>query len=315
MSQIISDEIDFSAYLTETEGHRSVKPASGYLRDMRENLGKPEPDPGHSLPWGKVDRLFKFRPGEITLWAGVNGHGKSLMTGFVGVDLIAARQRLCVASFEMKPKRTLNRMLRQWTGANPDADWAREPGAVNVLRDMYTDFEAQSDGVLWLYDQQGTVKAETVIGVTRYCAKELGIKHMFVDSLMKCVKGEDDYNGQKYFVDELAAIARDYEMHMHLVHHIRKLENELKIPDKNDVKGSGSITDQVDNVMLVWRNKNPPEKRKDDDPEALLVCCKQRNGTGWEGSIKLWFDAESQQYMEAPPNHGGRVIDFSKRAA
>jgi hypothetical protein len=39
---------------------------------------------------------------------------------------------------------------------------------------------------------------------------------------MKCVAGEDDYNGQKTFVDELTAIARDYGMHIHLVHHIKQ---------------------------------------------------------------------------------------------
>ena len=43
---------------------------------------------------------------------------------------------------------------------------------------------------------------------------------------MKCVKNEDDYNGQKYVVDELCAIAKDHEMHIHLIHHIKKLANE-----------------------------------------------------------------------------------------
>ena len=148
-----------------------------------------------------------------------------------------------------------------------------------------------------------------MIGVARYCAKELGIQHLFVDSLMKCVQAEDDYNGQKQLVDELTSIARDYNMHVHLVHHIRKLENEAKKPDKSDVKGTGAITDQVDNVLLVWRNK--AEARKATDPDAALICCKQRNGE-WEGGINLWFDKESQQYVG---DSGDAPIDFSKRCA
>jgi twinkle protein len=43
---------------------------------------------------------------------------------------------------------------------------------------------------------------------------------------MKCVSGEDDYNSQKSFVDELTALARDHNVHIHLVHHIRKLASE-----------------------------------------------------------------------------------------
>jgi twinkle protein len=132
---------------------------------------------------------------------------------------------------------------------------------------------------------------------------------MVIDSLMKCVRGEDDYNGQKALVDELCAIARDHSIHIHLVHHIRKLENEAKKPDKSDVKGSGAITDQVDNVLLVWRNKADQQSRKAADPDAALICCKQRHGE-WEGGINLWFDKESQQYLEHPETP---PIDFSRR--
>ena len=103
--------------------------------------------------------------------------------------------------------------------------------------------------------------------MVRYCAKERGITHFFVDSLMKCVSGEDDYNGQKLFVDELTAIARDHGIHIHLVHHIRKPSDESHKPSKYDYKGSGSITDQVDNVISVWRNKAKEKKR--DEGKAI----------------------------------------------
>ena len=35
------------------------------------------------------------------------------------------------------------------------------------------------------------------------------------------------------------------------------------------------------------------------DPDAALICCKQRHGE-WEGGINLWFDRDSQQYVEQP---------------
>ncbi len=138
--------------------------------------------------------------------------------------------------------------------------------------------------------------------MARYCAKEKNITHFFIDSLMKSVSGEDDYNGQKMFVDQLTSIARDNGIHIHVVHHIRKPADESHKPSKYDYKGSGSITDQVDNVISVWRNKANERKREaggivdEKDPDALLICDKQRNGE-WEGSIGLWFDANSQQYL------------------
>lgn len=308
MNVLRSDEIDFSAYLRETESKQRVKPAKEYVAELIERLGKPIIERGHPLPWMKTRKLFRFRPGEVTLWAGVNGHGKSLMTGFVMLDLIAARQKVCIASFEMKPHSTIERMVRQWCEFPAYAEFAAHPDGIASTRDLYEQFGTLTDSRLWLYDQQGTVTADQMVAVARYCAKELGIQHLVIDSLMKCVKGEDDYNGQKAFVDELCAIARDHSIHIHLVHHIRKLENELKKPDKTDVKGTGAITDQVDNILLVWRNKS--EARKAVEPDAALICCKQRHGE-WEGGINLWFDRDSQQYLEASD---AVPINFSRRA-
>jgi len=305
------DMIDFGAYIEATEGTERVRNAAEYVREMAAALGQPRADDqGDALPWGSKDRIA-FRPGELTIWAGVNGHGKSLMSGMCAVQLMAQRKRVCVASLEMRPQSTLGRMLRQWTGFDPWAEWAQQPGSIANMRQLYADFAGQAEETLWLYDQQGTVRADTMIGVARYCGQKLGIQHLFIDSLMKCVKGTDDYNAQKDFVDALCAAAKDFGMHVHLVHHIRKLENELKVPGKMDIKGAGEITDQADNVLLVWRNKTEPKKRQPDDPDCMLICDKQRNGSGWEGAIKLFFDHESQQYSEIK----GESINFSERCA
>ncbi len=310
MNTLHPDEIDFSAYERETEARQRVRPAGAYLTELIDLLGQPAPIRGLPLPWVKARKEFKFRPGEVTLWAGVNGHGKSLMSGFVALDLMFAGQRVCIASFEMKPHSTLRRMLRQWSGYNPD-EFGADPVAAAAMRDLYEQFAGVADKRLWFYDQQGTVQAGQMAAVARYCAKELGIKHLFIDSLMKCVRAEDDYNGQKAFVDELCAIARDYDAHIHIVHHIRKLDNEARRPDKNDIKGTGAIADQVDNILTVWRNKAEKHMRKPGEPDAVLMCCKQRNGE-WEGGINLWFDHPSQQYLETSD---GRPINFSERAA
>ena len=310
MNILSPDDIDFTAYERETEVKQRVRPATAYISELIDQLGKPAIVRGLPLPWMKTRKLFRFRPGEVTLWAGVGGHGKSLLSGFIAVDMLFSAQKVCIASFEMKPQSTLHRMLRQWSGYAPD-EFANHPEGITAMRDLYEQFSGQAEKRLWFYDQQGTVNAKQMASVARYCAKELGVQHLFIDSLMKCVKAEDDYNGQKAFVDELCAIALDYGMHIHLIHHIRKLENEAKQIDKNDIKGSGSIADQVDNILMVWRNKAEPNTRKPGDADVLVNCCKQRHGE-WEGKIALWFDEGSHQYLEA---QGGSPINFSERAA
>lgn len=307
---VIPDTIDFSAYERETEESAKVRPAGDFLTAMIADIGRPEAkEPCAYLPWVKTHNLFAFRQGETTLWAGVNGHGKSAVTGMVSTSLIAQAERVCIASFEMKPRKTLQRMVKQFLGVDDQPTGSFE---LDTVREIYDQFRILCDKKLWIYDQQGTVSPERIISVTRYCFKELGIQHMFIDSLMKCVKGEDDYNGQKALLDELTAIARDYQAHVHIVHHLRKSGKETDQPDKNDVKGSGSIADQVDNILLVWRNKGKELDRmagklvSSEDPDTVIFCRKQRNGTGWEGPIKLYFDQPSMQYTGEP----GREIDM-----
>lgn len=300
---IYADEIDFAQYERETEAKAKVKPAALWVQELIDRIRNPVQQPRAVMPWRKTHGMVQFRPGEVTVWGGANGNGKSLVTGQIALSLIAQDHKVCIASFEMKPGKTLERMGRQYSGFNADDPaFAGSRAAQDEMVKVYEDFKTWTDGRLWLYDQQGTVTATQVAAVVRYCAKERGITHFFIDSLMKCVASEDDYNGQKMFVDELTAIARDHGIHIHLVHHIRKPADENHKPSKYDYKGTGAITDQVDNVISVWRNKAKEKKRDegkaadDKDPDALLICDKQRNGE-WEGSIGLWFDRQSMQYV------------------
>lgn len=257
--------------------------AGGLIKEFRP--GSPK---GDTLPWSKTHHNIRLRPGEVSLWPGINGHGKSLLTSQVALDLVAQDRRTVMASLEMWPVKTLARMARQAIGNN------------NPSESALFDFVAWLARRFWIYDQHGRANPSHILAVIRFAAIEFKVAHFFLDSLMMVCKGEEDYDGQKDFVTELCAIAKDTGCHIHLIHHTRKLKDESEIPGKFDAKGSGSITDQVDNVFTVWRNKRKEAERQNGStdesrPDALLVCDKQRHGE-WEGRIGLWFDPESMSY-------------------
>ena len=305
--QVLDDTIDFDSYIKETDAKTHVKPASIWMESLLHRLKNPDQTKKLYLPWEQSRNLFNFRKGEVTLWAGQNGHGKTQVASQVMLSLMGQDERAVCASFEMKPETTMQRLARMYAQTNPFSPEYQSAGGVEALEYLYQEFGQWTDGRLWLYDQQGTVSAPRVIGMARYCAKELGIGHIFIDSLMKCVRGEDDYNGQKEFVDELTSLARDNQVHVHLIHHLKKPANESNIPDKHDSKGSGAITDLVDNVMMVWRNKAKEDdmkakgmnSNKRTEHDAAILCRKQRNGED-EPTIRLWFDRDSQQYIGSP---------------
>lgn len=314
MRTITDDEIDFETYMHVTDHQQKVRAASTYVQALMDRVNSPVREKQLYMPWGKTKSLIQFRPGEITVWGGESAAGKSLVTGQVALSLCAQDEKVGLASFEMKPTKTLERMGRQWTGFNlNDPQILCDPTERRELMGKYEEFRDWTDNKLWMYDQQGTVAWKKIIGVVRYCAKELGITQFFVDNLMKCVAGEDDYNGQKAFVGELCAIAADENIHIHLVHHVKKPDANNSKPSKYDFKGSGAITDQVDNVIAVWRNKTKERARQqgkiflETDPDAMLIVDKQRNGSGWEGHIGLWYDKNSTQFLAG---HNVKPMEF-----
>jgi len=295
MSNVITaDEIDFALYMDSTEAEHKVRSSMAFRSDVRDYFHGERRNAGAVMPWAKTHDKIRFRPAEVTVWSGLNGHGKSLVLGQTCSGFVDQGLKVCIASFEMRPVVTLARMCRQVAASARPA-----PEVIDA-------FHAATNNKLYLYDQQGSVRPEMVLAVARYCADKLNVHHFVIDSLMKCGVPEDGpqaFNLQRDFMDRLCCVAKDTGMHLHLVAHSRKPRTEADRPGKYDVKGSGTFSDQADNIITVWRNKEKEEKVRTgevveaDKPDAILGIEKQRNGE-WEGSVGLWYLPASLQFIE-----------------
>ena len=291
--QVIGDYMDFSAWEHEPDAKQKVRPASDYMDEVIKRFMVPIVARGIYLPWPKTADKFRLRRNELTLWPGINGHGKSNCLNQVMLSAMAQGDKALIASMEMKPAANLERMAKM-------ACRTGDPCISDVRL-----FGHWTDAKLWMYDHVGTVDWRKLLGVMRYCAAELGITQFVVDSLMRCGIGEQDYDGQKAFLDALCTFRMDYPVHVHLVMHSRTKEDERQAPGKFDAKGTGTMTDLADNVVTVWRNKakeaalqaGKADKEIVEAPDCLLIVDKQRNYE-WEGKIALWYLYGSMQYVE-----------------
>lgn len=282
---------DFKKYMVESDAVTKILPATAWRDEINDLLSQGEKIQGAMLPWIKTHDLIRFRGGEVTLWQGINGHGKSQVLGQATIGFAAQGEPVCIASFEMRPSKTYVRMLRQ-------VSQTEKPS-----QSFSDDLLEWLENKVWIYDHLGSVEAERVYAAIKYCAIELGVKHFVIDNLMKCVRNEDDYNGQKMFVDRICALSREHNIHIHIVHHVRKGSSENDMPGKFDARGSGTIVDQVDQVLTVWRNKAKEEKMRQnpdnvewkDKPDCLISCDKHRHGE-WEGLISLWYNRKAMFY-------------------
>jgi len=293
---------------------QELKRASHYVDQVIETFYPPSGSHlGYTTPWEKVKDKILFRPEELSIWTGINGHGKSQLVGQIMLPAIQQGARICLASLELKPRRLLMRLTRQAASvAEPTEEYIR------AIHEWYGDN-------LWIFDLTGTAKAQRLIEVFQYARQRYGIDVFVIDSFMKLDIAEDDYKSQKQFIEMLCDFKNEHGCHVHLIVHPRKGSDESQMPGKLDYKGTGAISDMADNCFAVWRNKKKEDLirlkvsgkiltqdqlDKLNESDCLLSCDKQRNGD-WEGKIALWFDPASYQYLNHEKQKPIQYVRFS----
>ncbi len=297
MAWLTEDEIDFSAYEQATECKAKVRAAVLFADELDAEFAPRSPSAKRPAMFStKLRHAIEFRPGEVTVWAGYNGHKKSMFTGQLALDLCQQRERTLIMSLEMAPRRTLARMAMQACAIDvPSYERRRE-------------FMHWTEGRLWLFDHVGPLAPARCMAVCRYFADELKGGHVFIDSFMKVCESEESMDAQKRMVGDLCDVAKETGLHLHLVAHCRKPNGgaEDKPPTKYDVKGSGAITDQPHNVCTIWENKakraelekTEPNPMIVNQPDSIVSIEKQRNGKT-EGRFGLWFDDRTLRFVDS----------------
>jgi twinkle protein len=260
--------------------------------------------PAPALRIGVDHGWFQFRDSEITVWTGHNGHGKTTLLGLVQLGLIEQGEKFCIFSGETPARKLLSRLARQACGtSDPPIPYLRHVmGWIGKS--------------LWLFDVVGQAQSERMIEVFSYAVRRHGVTHVVIDSLMMVEDVPEDGKGsleaQRLFMNKLAAFAKRFKVHVHLVAHPRKADNERQAPGKQDVSGSGKITALADNHFSVW---SQPVAEGDTGPDSKIELNKQRNGDVQHRELWLWFDAASKQHCPTSQKRVRRFGDWDQRSA
>lgn len=305
---------------------------------------------GFTLPF---EFPWRVRLGEMTVWTGVEGSGKSTMLDFVLVQLAAQGERCFVASFEVKMLDTLEKLNRQAMGGLLyDRRMVKKIGADTTALESYrAEAKARTLEVyrwlapkLWIYDHVGIGHWRDLIDDIRWTRRRYGVTQFVVDNFMRLGFVKDDYAQQADAVTAFASLAMELDIHIHLVVHQNKSEQKKGSSGKRTVMGAGEIIANAHNIVEVRRDAQKgldvnrlfekfkigaiAEKQFEDEmhhlnqvPDGEFILSKQRNAPpgGVQDAAKyLWFLWESQQFTDKPKGHGGhtaiRFVEITKRA-
>jgi len=284
------------------ECESALLPAGDFVLDVVNRFYPPDGEVlGVPYHWGKLP--FRVFLGEVSIWSGFGGHGKSLFLNQCILDRAYLKQSSLLASFEMPAVKNLYRMARQALGkVNPTSE------ELYLCMDWLNKY-------VFVYDKVGTGNLKTLQEVVKIAIDKYGVNYCVIDSLMKCGIDPKDFKSQKDFVDQWQNFAQIWNIHVNIVAHSRKNENEEDKPGKQDVRGAGEITDLADNVYTIWRNKKKEREYQEyfakgvcNGPQfeklllkydAVVDCDKARElGSEVEGAYGLYFHRPSMQFIE-----------------
>jgi twinkle protein len=237
----------------------------------------------------ELDRLTGgFIMGDLSVWTGKRGEGKSTLLGQLTIEAVQAGHRVCAYSGELRADRFQYWINLQAAGREhikSYQDTANDREVFYVDRKVLDQIRAWYRHRYWLYDNtiNEANEEKSIMQVFEVAAKRYGCTVFLVDNLMTCnyADGSDDdyYRAQSAFTGRLVDFARLYEAHVHLIAHPRKGKPGAKI-DNDDVSGLGDITNRAANVFLLARV--PEKDRVTVGYDCMLKILKNR----WEGVIE-----------------------------
>ncbi len=269
-------------------------------RLMLESEVKPMPLclPFFNVDW-TVEAGFYFRPGEITLWTGTTGNGKSTFLNFLQMNLTFAGRHVFIASMEVKAETTLRRTIQSYWGAGGlDKDTLQRTHYISWLDDM--------GERICFADKVGYMEADELFAMMEFAFRRYGCSHFVIDSLMRIQGLEEDAKATGDFMNRLANFAKVTGVHVHLVAHPRKIGAGRKA-GSDDIKGSSLIANNSDNIAGVARNQEKWDLQKEGltDPADLRamhdteITVEKQRESGWTGTFYLEFDPRRLTYKES----------------
>lgn len=247
--------------------------ASDYMEaaaKLRENWGRMQ---GLSSGYKSVDELtLGFVGGEVTVIAGPTSNGKTALATNITANIVRTGLPVLFVTMEMTKAQLTSRLL--------------------YAADDFEDYAS-----LVVYQRQSELDWRSIHGLIRNASKEMYVGLVVIDHLhyftRELERAAEDLGR---ITKEFSRAAKDFDVPIVLISHIRKLEKG-KRASIEDLRGSSLIGQDADVALMVERFAEYPN-------EITVTCHKNRNRGHRPGDDVrvLGFDATKITEPQAMPN-------------
>lgn len=192
--------------------------------------------------------------GELTIVSGSNSSGKSSWLNTLILNAIEQKYKCALWSGELRPD-----VLKTWIQmVAAGKDFLRQANNGQywyVPNEISQKIDTWTDGKFYLYNNDYSNKWEQIFNDMKELLS-VGVRIFILDNLFSLdidIFNGDNNNKQKELIKQICDFVKKEKVHIILVAHPRKTTSFIR---KNDISGTGNITDAADNIFIVHRVNN-----------------------------------------------------------
>ena len=253
-------------------------------------------------------RGIGFKRGMVSVWTGKRGCGKSSLLNMLILNAAQKGFKSALWTGELTDS-----MAKSWI-------YLQAAGKAYNERQFGTDYYVTPDNIaaridpwidkyFWLFNNKYGDNFKQIEEQVRKLVKEQGIDVVIMDNLMTLdirMLDENKYDRQAILLQSLEDLAKELNIHIHLVAHPHKSLAYIQV---DNISGSGDISNKADNIFVLSRvdtafKTNAKEYMSAFDYQSIIdsgctnvieVGKFRSKGTLMGAFFKLWFEEESNR--------------------
>lgn len=256
-----------------------------------------------------LDKMFEgFMPSELVFLAGSTGSGKTTLALNFAYNAAKAKKKVLFFSLEMKETEILERLVKNISEVENYATMSQEKfdyvvKVTRAIKDRLT---------LEVNDKNITLEAMYSIIKDKQDIDLVFIDHLNILTTSEKIK--DKLERLEYLTRKLKEMAKDLNIPIVCLCQLNRsyADREVKYPSLADLRGSGSIEQDANLVLFVFRPEYylAQAKPSEDSPKfakweeeynrckgkAMVVVAKNRRGR--TGEVEMAFRGEYYKFIE-----------------
>ena len=252
-------------------------------------------------------KLIGMNKGELSIWSGGNGSGKSTFLSQIALESICRNFNVAMFSGELTSNRAKSWLQLQAAG-RAHTKLSDNGVSYYVPREKADAIDEWAADKLWIYNNQYGIKVNSVIDDFVRHIEQHQTDVVIIDNLMSLDLSEmrgEKYDRQTTLVLTLSEFAKKYNVHIHFVCHPRKPVGFLR---KSDISGSADLTNAADNVFMMHRVNQDflrlggeflgqTEIKKYEDYTNVIEIMKNRDLGVSDEFIGVYYEPESKRML------------------